>query len=229
LAPRDKYDDIQKIIGTGNKAKTHTYSASNGASPSDDVLADDVDELVTDDVDDLVDTIGAQGIEVLDESGHPALPDMKFDLDADAGEDVQLDLTPGAMDTTTDPVRLYLREMGTVPLLTRQGEVEIAKRLESGQLRVLKAVSRSPIVIQEVMAIGDDLKRGIRSIKELVVFNEEEVTDDILDARTKETIRKIDAMIVHHKKSTTVRGEAGRGQPEEESQAIPQASLEHRT
>ena len=63
------------------------------------------------------------------------------------GEDVELDLTPGTLEKTNDPVRMYLREMGTVPLLTREGEVEIAKRIERGQVRVLKAIARSPIVV----------------------------------------------------------------------------------
>src|SRR5689334_24617635 len=76
--------------------------------------------------------------------------DKKFD-EEEAGEDVELDLTPGALEKTNDPVRMYLREMGTVPLLTREGEVEIAKRIERGQNRVLKALSRSPIVIRELL------------------------------------------------------------------------------
>ena len=93
------------------------------------------------DLDDLLTTIGTQGIDVLE---GPKLPsaalDKKFD-EAEEGEDVELDLTPGALEKTNDPVRMYLREMGTVPLLTREGEVEIAKRIERGQLRVLKALT----------------------------------------------------------------------------------------
>ena len=84
-------------------------------------------------------------------------------------------------------MRIYLREMGTVPLLTRQGEVDIAKRIERGQLRVLKALSRSPIVIRQILAIAEDLKRGVRSIKEMVVFDEEEMTEDILQNRVRDT------------------------------------------
>ena len=68
--------------------------------------------------------------------------------------EVELDPTGGALEKTNDPVRIYLREMGTVPLLTREGEVDIAKRIERGQLRVLKALSRSPIVIRQILAIG---------------------------------------------------------------------------
>src|SRR5689334_15754997 len=87
----------------------------------------------------------------------------------EASDDVELDMTPDALDNTNDPVRMCLREMGTVPLLTREGEVEIAKRIERGQLKVFKALSRSPIVILEMCALRDDLKKGQRSIKEIVV------------------------------------------------------------
>ncbi len=108
--------------------------------------------------------------------------DKKFE-EIEAGEDMELDLSPGALEKTNDPVRMYLREMGTVPLLTREGEVEIAKRIERGQLRVLKALSRSPIVIREIIAIGEDLKRGVRSIKEIVLFDEEEITEEVVTHR----------------------------------------------
>ena len=120
--------------------------------------------------------------------------DKKFEEEEEGAEDVELDLTPGALEKTNDPVRMYLREMGTVPLLTREGEVEIAKRIERGQLRVLKALSRSPIVIHELLAMGEDLKKGVRSIKEVVTFDEEEITDDILQNRLKEFTGKIDEL-----------------------------------
>ncbi|HKW24967.1 MAG TPA: RNA polymerase sigma factor RpoD, partial [Terriglobales bacterium] len=120
--------------------------------------------------------------------------------DMEVGEDVELDLTPGALEKTNDPVRMYLREMGTVPLLTREGEVEIAKRIERGQNRVLKALSRSPIVIREILALGDDLRRGVRSIKEIVTFDEEEITDEVLENRLKDMIGRIDEVAKHYKK-----------------------------
>src|SRR5207244_6630004 len=100
--------------------------------------------------------------------------------------------------------RMYLREMGTVPLLTREGEVEIAKRIERGQNRVLKALSRSPIVIRELLAMGEDLKKGVRSIKEVVTFDEEEITEEILDNRLKEFTGKIDELAKHYKKANQV-------------------------
>jgi len=91
--------------------------------------------------------------------------------------------------------------MGAIPLLSREGEVNIAKRIERGQLQVLKALSRSPIVIRQVLAIGKDLRRGERSIRGVVVFKEEEVTEEILQNRVKELTRRIDELQKHYKRA----------------------------
>jgi len=194
LALDDKYDDIKKLIDTGKEKGYLTYDQVNDLIPHDVHSPDDLDDLLT--------TIGTQGIDVLE---GPKLPssaalDKKFD-EEEAGEDVELDLTPGALEKTNDPVRMYLREMGTVPLLTREGEVEIAKRIERGQLRVLKALSRSPIVINELLALGEDLKKSVRSIKEVVTFDEEEITEEILQNRLKEFTGKIDELAKAYKKA----------------------------
>jgi RNA polymerase primary sigma factor len=113
-------------------------------------------------------------------------------------QDIDLNPSPGTPEADNDPVRVYLREMGASPLLTREGEVELAKRIERGQLSMLKALSRSPIVIREVLAMGVDLKRGRRSIKEIVVFNEEEISEEILQDRVKEVARRIDQVRKHY-------------------------------
>jgi RNA polymerase primary sigma factor len=190
LALDDKFDDIKKLIDAGKEKGYLTYDQVNDLIPGDVHSPDDLDDLLT--------TIGTQGIDVLDSSkGLPS--EQKFE-DIEEGEDVELDLTPGALEKTNDPVRMYLREMGTVPLLTREGEVEIAKRIERGQLRVLKALSRSPIVIKEILALGEDLKRGVRSIKELVAFDEEEITDEIVQARLKDFVGQIDDIGKSYKK-----------------------------
>ena len=172
MALDDKYDDIKKLTDAGKEKGYLTYDEVNDLIPHDLHSPDDLEELLT--------TIGRQGIDVLEGPKLPSSLDKKFDTELEAGEDLELDLTPGALEKTNDPVRMYLREMGTVPLLTREGEVEIAKRIERGQLRVLKALSRSPIVIREIVAIGEDLKRGVRSIKEVVLFDEEEITDEVV-------------------------------------------------
>ena len=75
-------------------------------------------------------------------------------------EDLELDLSAGALEKTNDPVRLYLREMGVVPLLTREGEVAIAKRIERGQIKTQKAIARSPIAVGELLKIGEELEAG---------------------------------------------------------------------
>ena len=92
--------------------------------------------------------------------------------------------------------------MGVVPLLTREGEVDIAKRIERGQRRVLKALSRSPIVIRQILAIGEDLKRGVRSIKEIVVFDEEEITEKVLQNGVKDITCRIDELQKHYKRAS---------------------------
>jgi len=195
LALEDKYDDIKKLIDAGKEKGYLTYSEVNDLIPHDVHSPEDLDDLLT--------TIGTQGIDVLE--GQPKLPSSdlgkKFEQEIEAGEDVELDLTPGALEKTNDPVRMYLREMGTVPLLTREGEVEIAKRIERGQLRVLKALSRSPIIIREILAIGEDLERGVRSIKEVVIFDEEELTEEVLQNRLKEVTGRIQELGKHYKRA----------------------------
>jgi RNA polymerase primary sigma factor len=194
LALDDKYDDIKKLIDTGKEKGYLTYDQVNDLIPHDVHSPEDLDDLLT--------TIGTQGIDVLEGPKMPSSGlDKKFEDGDEPSEDVELDLTPGALEKTNDPVRMYLREMGTVPLLTREGEVEIAKRIERGQIRVLKALSRSPIVIRELLAMGEDLKKGVRSIKEVVTFDEEEITDEILQNRLNEFTGKIDDMAKLYKKA----------------------------
>jgi RNA polymerase primary sigma factor len=189
LAVDDKFEhEIEGLIEVGKEKGYLTYGDVNDMLPEEIGSADDLDDLIT--------TIGTQGIDLLD--GPKFGGDKDFELEE--GEDVELDLTPGTLEKTNDPVRMYLREMGTVPLLTREGEVEIAKRIERGQLRVLKAISRSPIVIREIVALGEDLKRGVRNVKEVVIFDEEELTEEVVLTRVKATVGRIDTLVKHQKR-----------------------------
>ena len=95
------------------------------------------------------------------------------------------------LDKNNDPVRLYLREMGTVPLLKRQDEVAIAKRMERGHLMVLKTISRSPIVLKELIAVGKELRNGSQSIKKIIQFDQEELTEEETENKTREVLRII--------------------------------------
>ncbi len=115
-------------------------------------------------------------------------------VDAEHGavaEEGELDLTPGMLDKNNDPVRLYLREMGTVPLLKRQDEVAIAKRMERGHLMVLKTISRSPIVLKELISVGKELRLGTLSIKKIIQFDQEELTEEETESKTHEILRII--------------------------------------
>jgi RNA polymerase primary sigma factor len=193
----DKYEeDVDRIIDTGKEKGYLTYGEVNDLLPGEITSPDELDDLMT--------TINTQGIDVLAEGRRGERPEKAEEAEHEPGEDsddVELDLSPGTLEKTNDPVRMYLREMGTVPLLTREGEVEIAKRIERGQMRVMKAVSRSPIVIREIVGLGEDLKRGVRNIKEVVTFDEEELTEEILQARVKATVSRIDELVKHQKKA----------------------------
>jgi RNA polymerase primary sigma factor len=203
--PDHEHDhDIDTLIEVGKEKGYLTYGDVN------DMLPDEMGSS-PEDLDDLITTIGTQGIDLLD--GPKFHGDKDFELEE--GEDVELDLTPGTLEKTNDPVRMYLREMGTVPLLTREGEVEIAKRIERGQMRVLKAISRSPIVIREIAALGEDLKRGVRNVKEVVIFDDEELTEEVVLARVKATVARTDALVKHQKRIAFL----------EEKQAAPAAKV----
>src|SRR3989454_430309 len=149
-------------------------------------------------IDDLLSTFERYGIDIYEDVASAkaaraaAEPGEAKPREEGAVEEVELDLTPGTLEKTKDPVRMYLREMGSVPLLTREGEVAIAKRIERGQMLVLKAISRSPIVIKELLVIGDELRKDTRSIKEIVEFDKEKLTDGRIENKTRQTLRVID-------------------------------------
>src|SRR5436309_5236575 len=158
----DKYDEVKQLMDMGKEKGYLLYDEVNDLLPGDLTSSEEMDDMFS--------LFRAQGIEVID--GEPkAAGAEKLGIEKEAGEDVELDLTPGALDKTNDPVRLYLREMGTVPLLTREGEVEIARRIERGKLAVIKSISRTPLVAKKVIELGDQLHSGERTIRELVIFN----------------------------------------------------------
>ena len=193
----DKYEeDVDRMIDSGKEKGYLTYGEVNDLIPEGITSADDLDDLLM--------TVNSQGIDVLnsdEEGGRSGGGRDKYGEESEENEDVELDLTPGQLEKTNDPVRMYLREMGTVPLLTREGEVEIAKRIERGQMRVMKAISRSSIVIREIVALGEDLKRGVRNVKEVVTFDEEELTEEVVSSRVKATVKRIDLLVGHQKKA----------------------------
>ena len=186
MSIEDKYDEVRQLINIGKEKGYLLYDEVNELLPSEITSSEELD--------DLFNTFGSAGIEVLDSDQKFLRDDKPFDRTGEGAEELELDLTPGALDKTNDPVRMYLREMGTVPLLTREGEVEIARRIERGKLSVIKSISRTPMVTRKVIQLGEDLKNDERTIRELVTFSEDELTEDKIEDRKKEVLRQIDAV-----------------------------------
>ncbi len=185
LSIEEKYDEVRQLISIGKEKGYLLYDEVNELLPADITSSDELDDLFS--------TFGSAGIEVVD-SEQKYREDKLLDRTGEGAEELELDLTPGALDKTNDPVRMYLREMGTVPLLTREGEVEIAKRIERGKLAVIKSISRTPTVARAIIQMGEHLKADERSIRELVTFVDEELTDEKIEDRKKQVIRQIDAV-----------------------------------
>ena len=186
MSIEDKYDEVRQLINIGKEKGYLLYDEVNELLPSEITSSEELD--------DLFNTFGSAGIEVLDSDQKFLRDEKPFDRTGEGAEELELDLTPGALDKTNDPVRMYLREMGTVPLLTREGEVEIARRIERGKLSVIKSISRTPMVTRKVLQLGEDLKNDERTIRELVTFSEDELTEDKIDDRKKEVLRQIEAV-----------------------------------
>jgi len=185
----DEFGQVQQLILLGKERGYLLYDEVNDSLPAEVTSSQEIDDLLS--------ILERQGIDIHEDANAARAaanaaegpePNLKEELAAEAS----LDLSSGVVTASEDPVRIYLREMGSVPLLTREGEVVIAKRIERGQLMVMKAITRSPIVIKELLAVGDDLRKGARSIKEIVQFAEEDLTEAKFAAKTRQTLKYID-------------------------------------
>ena len=187
----DEFGHVQQLILIGKERGYLLYDEVIESLPA--------EENSSQETDDLLSILERQGIEIYEDlatantaraaaNAEGPETDLKEEIASEAG----LDLSSGVDTKPQDPVRIYLREMGSVPLLTREGEVVIAKRIERGQLVVMKAITRSPIVIKELIAVGNDLRNGGRSIKEIVHFDDEELTEAKIAKKTRQTLEDID-------------------------------------
>ena len=171
---KDRDDVMERLLELGGDKKYLTFDDLNRELPDNVVSPDDIE--------DVLQKLEGSNIPVADSDERlleQAAAVGTDDEDEALDEDIELDLSAGALEKTNDPVRLYLREMGVVPLLTREGEVAIAKRIERGQLKTQKAIARSPIAVKELLRIGEELEIGTTSIREIVNFSEQaELTGD---------------------------------------------------
>jgi RNA polymerase primary sigma factor len=192
LSIEEKYDEVKELILMGKERGYLLYDEVNDLLPEGICSSDELDSIFS--------LFGSAGIEVID-TEQKFQDDGKRDdkREEGAGEESEFDFGALNLDKTNDPVRLYLREMGTVPLLSREGEVEIAKRVEHGQRVILKALSRSPLVVREILNIGDQLKKKLISIRDIVPFNEDEVTDERLEEKAAGVLDVIESIRKHER------------------------------
>ena len=185
MSLEEQYDEVRQLIELGKEKGYLLYDEVNELLPANITRSDALDELFT--------AFGHAGIEVVD-SEQTYREHKLLNRRGEGLDDIELDLTPSAIDKTTDPVRMYLRQMARVPLLTREGEVEIAKRIERGRLSVIKAISRTPTIAKAVVRMGEQLTSGDCTIRKLVIFQDDDVTDARIDRRVRAVMAQIETI-----------------------------------
>ena len=192
MATEEKFGRLRQLMETGKEKGFVLYDEVNDLLAEEFPAGRELDDLLTD--------LDSAGVEILEE------PKLDFEKSKDEAEDFSdLELAQEAGDKTNDPVRMYLREMGTVPLLTREGEIELAKRNERGQWAVRKALSRSPLVIREIIQLGEDLGRGAVSVRDVLVLPEFVVSDEDFSAQHEDLLARIAEIEKFYKKSQQFR------------------------
>jgi RNA polymerase primary sigma factor len=188
--------EVKDLLALGRDKGFLTYDEVNDALPSDIVSSDQIDDVMS--------MFGDNDIAIVDEANKVKLPDTKPPAEpvhAKAEEETsevggpppQREEEDDAYSKSNDPVRMYLRKMGSVSLLTREGEVEIAKRIEDGEKEVLEAVLHSSIAIKEIIQIGERLKKGKMRVRE-VIRDAPDEDDETFDeqGRTDQVVKLID-------------------------------------
>jgi RNA polymerase primary sigma factor len=171
LAVEEKYSEVKQLIAIGKEKGFLLYDEIYETLPEEVTsLPEELDEIYI--------RFNDLGIEVVDDAEKISVGPKEITIDGaiedkevDQREEVQADIVAvasGAIDKTNDPVRMYLREMGTVKLLDREGEVEIAKRIEKGERRVYKALSANRIILEEILKINENARKDTKVIKEMV-------------------------------------------------------------
>jgi RNA polymerase primary sigma factor len=188
MADEPKLEELDKLIAMGKQKGFLTYDEVNDALPQDIVSLDQLDDIMM--------MFGAMDIEVVDtaKSSGSRLPseiETQAEADDDEPADAPIDLSPGPVGRTEDPVRLYLREMGRVSLLTREGEITLAKRIEEGKDEVTRAILATNLALEKIQHLRDELKKDLVPIKDVVDYPEEEFTEEKEEDLRKTVIREL--------------------------------------
>jgi RNA polymerase primary sigma factor len=192
VVPEDKFDRLQQLVEKGKEQGYVAYEDLSDALPVDLGNGTELGNLLA--------GLDGSGIEILED------PKIEFDQKLGEAEDLlDLDLGPAAGEKVNDPVRTYLREMGTVPLLSREGETEIARRIERGQNTVMKALSRSPLVIQEILDLAEEVRRGAIAARDVVVLADPLMIDEATEECGQEFIAMAEDAARHFRKFQQLR------------------------
>jgi len=200
----EKEDLMDRLVALGRRKKFLSFDELNREIPNKMMSPDDIEDVLTR-LEGANISVADTDAQLLEQAATLALDDDE-PIDED---DLDLDLSAGTLDKSNDPVRLYLREMGIVPLLTRAGEVAIAQRIERGQIKTRKAISRSPIAVERLLQMGDDLESGKGYIRETVNFSEQaELTgeEDKVDEYLRWTLEGIENVRANYKKALKILG-----------------------
>src|SRR5437764_8877256 len=177
----DEFGHVQQLVLIGKERGYLLYDEINDSLPADVHSSQEIGDLLS--------VLEREGIEIYEDvatasAARAPAAGLEADPKEELADEGSLDLGFGVDPKSQDPVRIYLREMGSVPLLTREGEVALAKRIEQGNVRVMKSVTRSPIVVKELISVAAALRQGDRSIKEVVQFPDEEITEEKIARKT---------------------------------------------
>jgi RNA polymerase primary sigma factor len=215
---RDDDSDVDALITLGKTKGFLTYDEVNDALPEEDVGADQMDRVLS--------RLDTEDIEVVSNRTDPDSPPRTSLGDSEApptsarkGSAAKRDMNDAAYGRSNDPVRMYLRKMGSVALLTREREVEIAKRIEDGENEVLDAILGSPIAVREIIAIGEQLRSHRLRVKEIIRDSEEEEHEFDEEEADRWLMRLIDRVKRTDKKSQALRDEV-KGAPEARQKQI---------
>jgi len=164
--------EVKKLIDLGKEKGYLTYDDVNDMLPAEVVSPDQIDDVMS--------IFGEMDIEVVDANQRVTLGGAGEDLAEEEEEEkeIELDGDGDVVGKTGDPVRMYLREMGTVSLLSREGEVEIAKKIEEGEKRVIHEVLSSPLALTYVLDLGEKLAQHEIRVREIIKEEGEEDSED---------------------------------------------------
>jgi RNA polymerase primary sigma factor len=187
MADEPKLEELDKLIAMGKQKGYLTYDEVNDALPSDIVSLDQLDDIMM--------MFGAMDIEVVDSAKAGRLPSEMAEAQPEPEEEepaeAGIDLSPGPVGRTEDPVRLYLREMGRVALLTREGEITLAKRIEDGKNEATAAILSTNLALEKIQALREELRKEIVSVKDVVDYPEEEFTEEKEEELRRSVIRDL--------------------------------------